>query len=261
MIKFAIKSLTAIAATTCALLLNAQSSNAQVNMKMLSEVAKSCQRDAVSVDYYQRMGVEKDGTTDLAESITNSQTRFIEMCIFDRYHYSLVNSNYPWLESTGEMLPGYPGSVAVAALVAQYPNSGYTSLGLLDCIATQDASSKECELARIPNLFLDGYKYRENFAYPYRNKYLIYVCQSCVVAHDDILSRQKILNSFIQWFLTLDKPQRRELMSMLGDETSELGLRAYTHVEASRAVVEYQEVRQRVQKQEQEKRRQELLGK
>ena len=259
MIKFTIKSLVAIAVTSSALLLTAQSSNAQVNMKMLSEVAKSCQEDAASVDYYQKMGIEQEGTQDLAESLKNDPTSFIKRCIFDRYHYSLVNSKFTWLQSTGEMLPGFPGSVAVAAIAAQFPN--YMHLKLLDCIVTQDASSKECELASIYNLSRGRYKHRENFGYPYRNQYLIYVCQSCVVTHDDILSKQKIMNSFIQWFLTLDKPQRRELMSILGDESSAQGLRDYTQSEASQAVIEYQEARERVQKQEQEKRRQELLGK
>lgn len=261
MIKFTIKSLVAIAVTISAVLLTAQSSNAQVNMKMLSEVAKSCQEDAASVDYYQKMGIKQVGTQDLAESLNNDPTSFIKRCIFDRYHYSLVNSKFTWLQSTGEMLPGYPGSVAVAAIAAQFPNEGYMHLKLLNCIVTQDASSKECELAIIPNLSLGRYKHRENFGYSYTNQYLIYVCQSCVVTHDDILSTQKIMNSFIQWFLTLDKPQRRELMSILGDESSAQGLRAYTHSEASQAVKEYQEARERVQKQEQEKRRQELLGK
>jgi hypothetical protein len=260
MIKFAINSLVTLAVTTYSFLLTAQSSNAQVNMKMLSEVAKSCQEDAGSVDYYQKMGIEREGTQDLAESLKNESTLFIEKCIFDRYHYSLVNSKYPWLQSTGEMLPGYPGSVAVAALAAQFPNQGYMHLKLLDCIVTQDASSKECELASIYYLYHNGYKYRENFSYS-QTSYLIYICQSCVVTHDDILSRQKIMNSFIQWFLTLDKPQRRELMSILGDENSAQGLRAYTHSEASQAVIEYQKARERVKKQEQQKRRQELLGK
>ncbi|MFN6454316.1 MAG: hypothetical protein RM022_019200 [Nostoc sp. EfeVER01] len=49
-------------------------------------------------------------------------------------------TKYPWLDSTGEILPGYPGSVIVGVLATLFGSSDKTFI--LDCIANQDVSSE-----------------------------------------------------------------------------------------------------------------------
>jgi hypothetical protein len=90
--------------------------------------------------------------------------------------------------------------------------------------------------------------------------YLPYVCPSCVVAHDEVSgSQEAILKAFIEWFIKLDKPQRREVISLLGDDNDST-LRHSLNNESEKAVEEYKETRGRVQQQEQERRKRELLG-
>ena len=69
-------------------------------------------------------------------------------------------------------------------------------------------------------------------------------------------SRDVILKAFIEWFLKLDKPQRREVIYLLGNDK----LRFSLYDESEKAVDNYQETRARVQHQEREQRRRELLG-
>ena len=95
----------------------------------------------------------------------------------------------------------------------------------------------------------------------YFAKYLIYVCPSCVVAHDEVSgSQEAILKAFIEWFLKLDKPQRREVISILGDEDEAIKLRYSLVNESTKAVEEYRKIRATTEQQEQEQRRRELLG-
>lgn len=254
--KVIVKSLIALFVTSSALLLTPKSSYAQVNMEILTNVAKSCQEDAASADYYKSMGFNHD---------TNDQAS-IESCVLARYHYSLVVSKFSWLPSTGEILPGYLSSVLVGMLAYRTSENGYR-VYLLDCIASQDASSKECMLT-LGNIALgskvrDGGKngYGQLYLSSSKEYYLVYVCPTCVVAHDEISgSQEQILSAFMKWFLTLDKPKRRELISLLGDD-EQAGNFNYKIIKESRlAVQEYREARKRVEQQERERRRQELLG-
>jgi hypothetical protein len=170
----------------------------------------------------------------------------------------LVISKFPWLVSSGYILPEYPASVVVGKLT--YGFSGYYPTHILDCIANDDPTSKECSFTRKHIAF--GTKIREAYNLDistFKATY-IYVCPSCVVAHDELSgSETKILNAFTQWFLTLDKPQRRELMSLLGDEEN-ASVRWSLKQESDEAVKEYLEARTRVEQQERERRRRELLG-
>lgn len=50
MINFTVKSLITLLVTSLALLLTSMRSDAQVNMKLLSQVAESCQKDTFSPD-------------------------------------------------------------------------------------------------------------------------------------------------------------------------------------------------------------------
>ncbi len=255
MMKFAIKSLITLVVTSSALFLAPMRSDAQVDINRLAEVAKSCQEDIFSSNYYKRMGFDTNNINYYLKNSYN-QEQAIRYCIFFRYHYFLALTKYPWLDSTGEILPGYPASVVAASLANIFGNSDKTSI--LDCIANQDVSSQECSLTK--SILGTGVYFRDSGKDWYIS-YKVNVCPSCVVAHDEVSgSREKILKAFIKWFFTLEKAQRRELISLLGDGDEARELRLVLIGESNAAVKKYLEVRQRVQEQEQEQRRQEVLG-
>ncbi|MBD2444520.1 hypothetical protein H6G25_15280 [Dolichospermum sp. FACHB-1091] len=228
-------------------------SDAQVNMKSLAEVADSCQEDVPSKKYYQQMLLD----------ISRIDNENLNECIYSRYHYSLILDKLPELASTGEILPGYPGSVAVGRLANNFNNYENPHYGskLLDCIIAKNISGDVCNKSKLS--ISDGQKYRSYSALisSWLSSYLPYVCPSCVMANDEVSgSREAILKAFIQWFIKLDKPQRREVISLLGDEDEARVLRQSLKNESQKAVGEYQETRARVWQQEQERRRRELLG-
>lgn len=242
--KFTVKGLIALFVTSSALFLTPMKSDAQVNMKSLAKVADSCQKDVPSKKYYQQMLLNFD------ESNNND----LEVCIYSRYHYSLILDKFPELASTGEILPGYPGSVAVGQLARTFSSYGHRTQ-LLDCIIANNISGNVCSMSR---MISKNSKYRTNGLI---SDYLPYVCPSCVVAHDEVSgSEEAILKAFIEWFIKLDKPQRREVISLLGDEDEAITLRRSLKNESEKAVEEYQETRARVEQQEQERRKRELLG-
>ncbi|MBD2567225.1 hypothetical protein [Anabaena lutea] len=243
--KFTVKGLIALFVTSSALFLTPMRSDAQVNMKTLAEVAKSCHKDVPSKEYYQQMLLNFN--SDLNE------------CIRSRYHYSLILDEFPELASTGEILPGYPGSVAVGQIASIFHSDGRWHL--LDCIIANDTSSDACWQSK--KKISEGGEYRYHFrANTNRiSYYLPYICPSCVVAHDEVSgSGEVILKAFMEWFMKLDKSQRREVISLLGDDDKARQLRELINDESEAAVKEYREARARVQQQEQERRRRELLG-
>jgi hypothetical protein len=254
MMKFTVKGLIALFVTSSALLLTPMRSDAQVNMKTLSEVAKSCQNDVFSTDYYKQMGL------DINVKSLNSNFFSLGNCLYARYHYSLVLSRFPWLSKTGEILPGYPGSVAVGQLangIIQRREYSPNSLGLLDCIITNDVSSYVCNQSRYAISHGSGVGFTDSSIGGINPSKLPYVCPSCVIAYKEVSgSGDVILKAFIEWFLKLDKPQRREVISLLGNDK----LRFSLYDESEKAVDKYQETRARVQQQEREQRRRELLG-
>ncbi|MEH1833996.1 MAG: hypothetical protein V7L29_18465 [Nostoc sp.] len=69
MMKFAVKSLITLVVTSSALLLTPMKSDAQVNMTRLAQVAKSCQEDIFSSNYYKRMGFD---TNSINQYLRNS---------------------------------------------------------------------------------------------------------------------------------------------------------------------------------------------
>lgn len=253
MINFKVKGLITLAVTSSALLLTPMRSDAQVNMKRLAQVAKSCQKDVLYPNYYKRMRLTSNY---IYFNDENENQRRITSCINSRYHYSLVLSIYPWLDSTGEILPGYPGSVVVGSL-AKYFDGVYHTTSILDCIANQDLSSEKCPL--VARFIASGTAFRN--VQSFDRYYTVNVCPSCVVAHDELSGSQKeIFKAFVQWFLTLEKTHRRELISLLGDGKEASELRYAIISESNAAANKYWEVRQGVEEQEQERRRQELLG-
>ncbi|QMS90000.1 hypothetical protein HUN01_21285 [Nostoc edaphicum CCNP1411] len=247
MIKFTVKGLIALFVTSSALFLTPMRSDAQVNMKTLAEVTESCQKDVSSKKYYQQM------LLNVAQWFNSD----LEECIYSRYHYSLILDKFTELASTGEILPGYPGSVAVGQLASTFSPYAYKRQ-LLDCIISNNPSSDVCNMSRMISNYTNS-KYRSDWYS--RSHYLPYVCPSCVVAHDEVSgSQETILKAFIEWFIKLDKPQRREVISLLGDDDEASQLIQSLNNDSEKAVEEYREARARVQQQEQERRRQELLG-
>ena len=191
--KFTVKGLITLFITSSALVLTPMRSDAQVNMKRLAEVADSCQKDVVSKSYYQQMRLDiNDGGLGDGD---------LGLCVESRYHYSLVLSQFPWLSSAGEIMPGYPAAVVIKHLADRA-----TLNGLLDCLVSQNASSSECGGTR--RYVSAGGNISGAYVSSYEAKYLIYVCPSCVVAYNYISGSQiAILKGFIEWFIKLDKPQ------------------------------------------------------
>ncbi len=250
---FTVQSLITLLLTSSALLLTPMRSDAQINMNRLAQVAKSCQEDVLSPNYYKRMGL---ASNNIYFNNKHANQEKITSCINSRYHYSLALTIYPWLDSTGEILPGYPGSVVVGSL-AYYFGGVYHTTSILDCIANQDLSNEQCSL--IANSIASGTAFK-NVQYVDRY-YTVNVCPSCAVAHDEVSgSREEIFKAFVQWFLTLEKTQRRELISLLGDGKEASELRYAIISKSNAAANKYWEVRQGVEEQEQERRRQEVLG-
>jgi len=245
--KFTVKSFVALCTTSLTLLLMSTKSNATVNIKILSQVVKSCQKDVISDVYYQKAGLNFNQLS------KNAVGSILESCIQNRYHYSLVLYQFPWLNSAGEIIPGYPASVVIEKLVTDQYN-----IGLVDCFASHDRDPYSNECQRITNEIAGDYKLTDSNMY---QSYLIYVCPSCVVAYNDVSgSRKEIFQAFIQWFLRIDKPHRRELISILGDDSKAVQLRNLLMNESSEAVQKYREIRAKVEQQEKERRRRELLG-
>ncbi|MBN3888251.1 MAG: hypothetical protein HWQ43_03420 [Nostoc sp. JL31] len=141
--------------------------------------------------------------------------------------------------------------------------SNIPDIKLLDCLASQDASSKECDETMLKSIARDSaISSCQDVDSRHFNGdcYLVYVCPSCVISHNEISSRRMILNAFIKWFIALDNKQRREIISVLRDENESKHLSGQILEEAFTAALKYEEVKQRVDEQEQERRRQELLG-
>ncbi|MEH1939146.1 MAG: hypothetical protein V7L01_02865 [Nostoc sp.] len=261
MIKSTAKSLITLVVISSVLLLIPMKSDAQVNMNRLIQVAKSCQKEAPSIKYYQKMGIGIDINT--INYIQNEKIELIRNCINYRYHYSLVVSKFPWLSSSGQIMPGYLGSVAVGSLV--FWLQGKTPTSVLDCISSQNAASQQCSLTK--NFMGYDQELRcfdrclDSRSHQVLGLYEVHVCPSCVVAHDEVSGSQlEILQAFIKWFLKLDQAKRREILSILADNSKAYNLRLLIKNESGSAVKKYREAVQRVEKQEQERRRRELLG-
>lgn len=241
---YLLKPLLMIFATATAILLTPKMTFAQVDYSLLTEVAKSCQEDALSPQYYK--------SADINFSEMTKTSPYIEYCIKARYFHSLVSSKLPWLASKGEIVPGYLGSVAVS-LMALHSDQNYEYTDLLNCIISQDGSSQVCRTSALK--YLSWLSWNTKLSGHHLDG--AYICPSCVVASNDVSSEEKMADAFIQWFLTLDKPQRRDVISLLLNVNIRVGIL----MNNNEAVSKYREIRQRVEQQEQEQRRIDLLGK
>lgn len=279
---FLFKSIVVTCVTGIAILLTPKASLAQVNMSLLTEIVQSCQKDVFSSQYYQQLGHQVSINPNYSGE---EDYGYLNWCIESRYFHSLVISNLPWLASTDDMLPGYPGSVAVSQIAfVLSPNSrrlertSYTHswlsldpLNFLDCLASQDPDSEPCSepshskqtLTRLISLypeaaFTDSRKL-DLFTDPY-DAFYAYICPSCYVAYNNYPSRRKLVGSFIEWFMKLEPSRRRELMSILGNEQTQENNRQNMQKEAIAAWREYQEIRKNIAQQEQEQKRRALFG-
>ena len=257
------KSSIAACITSVAILSTAKASMAQVDMSFLTEVAESCQKDVFSEEYYQQMGINE-----VVSPTSEDSDYYVDNCIKSRYFYLLVISKLPWLVSTNEMLPGYLGSVAISRIA--YEND-FNQSNMLDCLASKNKDSQECTNSSFDrNTFYNSFlskdasrKFDSIIGYPndiQPTLRLAYTCPSCVIAYNNNPSRRQMIGAFIEWFTKLKPSQKKELMSILGDEEAQLANRTSMRKEADKAWNEYTALRQRLTEEEKEQRRRELLG-
>lgn len=253
---FVSKNIIAACVAGVTILCTPKASVAQVDMSLLTEVANSCKRDVFSTEYYQQLGhKDKVNTNDYAANW------YLSDCIQSRYLYSQVLYKFPWLASTEEMLPGYPGSVAVSLIT--YINDGSD---IIDCLASQDKNSEECSesdsLKALYRGYIDG-MYKMNLmntgGQGKKDNSYGYMCSSCYVAYNNYPSGRKMIGAFIEWFMGLEPSHRKELMSILGDEETARTNRDSMYEEATRAWYEYEDTRERIAEEEKAQRRRELF--
>ena len=257
---FVLKSLIATCVTGIAVLLTPKTSVAQVNMGLLSEVVGSCQKDVYSLEYYN----EKLGLTHITY-VTKNWEQGEQYCISSRYFHSLVLSKLPWLASAGEMLPGYPGSVAVSqiaiTMIPRLYRIPYTQINypnkFLDCLITQNSYSEECTNTGYG--WYAGGNPDDSVKRDSAHSMIAWMCPSCYVAYNNYPSAKRMVGSFIEWFMKLEPSHRKELMSILGDEQTQRNNRVNMRKEARRAWEEYKVIRKRIAEEDKEQRRRELF--
>jgi hypothetical protein len=215
-------------------------SQAQVNKKLLSDVIKSCHRD-MNVEYFEKMGMKEF----YLGYFNNNPTRFRRDCVKYRYRHMALINRLPWLPYSGDTIPGYSGSVALNEILLSniYWNSrtDYANR-VLSCLVDQDPNSSYC-----------------SFMWDRSNKYdpqdmVPYVCPKCTVAYNDSSSLE-MRKGILQWFLLLDKPKRRELASAFGSSL-------YQEVENEgwQALQAYDDALKKIEEDDKEQRRRNLLG-
>jgi hypothetical protein len=218
-------------------------SQAQVNKKLLSDVIKSCHRD-MNDEYFKKMGTR---------IYPSSQTDWI--CIYRRYYYGSVIEQLPWLSSSGEILPNYLASVAVANI--SFP-SQVSENTIIECLTKKTFSrGSECSwIWRMNDIRFDGHTQYKNYSEFYlAQEFLPYVCPKCVVIHDDS-SESELGRGFINWFLSLDKSKRRDVVSFLSSGNIRQDLQNKTGM-AMRA---YRDALEKIEQDDKEQRRRNLLG-
>jgi hypothetical protein len=221
---------------------------AQVNKQLLSDVIKSCQRD-MSIDYFKRMGIL------VRELNTEPSSWRQKNCIWQRYYYVSVIEQLPWLPNSGEIMPGYSASVALSLISGENSANLPTEEKILECVTSKDFDGgNECSWIKI-KLYYDE-QYRKIHVGTALDKFLPNVCPKCVVAHDDA-SRSELNRGFINWFLSLDKSKRRDVVSLVsyGSEMQRnLGNKTRMAGQA------YEDALKKIEQDDKEQRRRNLLG-
>ena len=222
---------------------------AQVNKQLLSDVIKSCQRD-MSIDYFMRMGIL------VGKLNTEPSSQSQKKCISVRYYYGSVIEQLPWLPDSGEIVPGYSASVALSFLSRQ---SRRTEEKILECVTSKDFDGRnECSWIKIKlyyNYIDEQYRKIRQIVDTEADKFLPNVCPKCVVAHDDA-SRSELNRGFINWFLSLDKSKRRDVVSFLSSND----IRQNLYNKTLMAFQAYQDALTKIEQDEKAQRRRNLLG-
>jgi hypothetical protein len=257
---FILKSLVTTCVASVAIFSTPKASFAQVDMSLLTEVATSCQQDVFSTEYYQQLGLNSEFNLD--DYSKGEIDNHLSQCIKSRYFYSLVSYKFPWLASTEEMLPGYPGFAAVSLIADNDYGTSYSGefdSGIIDCLVSQDENSNECSLSyNLRGLYSGEIDSLNKLSNVYNTSY-IYACPSCYVTYNNYPSGKRMIGAFIKWFMGLEPSHRKELVSILGDEQTARINRANMNHEADKAWSEYTEIRKRIAEEEKEQRRRELF--
>ena len=231
-------------------------SQAQVNKQLLSDVIKSCQRD-MSIDYFMRMGIL------VRELNTEPSSQSQKTCIWLRYYYGSVIEQLPWLPDSGEIVPGYSASVALSSIAGSVALSSIagsaTEEKILECVTSKDFDGRnECSWIKIKlyyNYIDEQYRKIRQIVDTEADKFLPNVCPKCVVAHDDA-SRSELNRGFINWFLSLDKSKRRDVVSFLSSND----IRRNLYNKTLMAATAYQDALTKIEQDEKAQRRRNLLG-
>ena len=89
-----------------------------------------------------------------------------------------------------------------------------------------------------------------------QSKFLPNVCPKCVVTHDDA-SRSELNRGFINWFLSLDKSKRRDVVSLVS-YNSEMNQNLWNKMRMAQQA--YEDALKKIEQDKQEQRRRDLLG-
>jgi hypothetical protein len=237
-------SLAMLTFSTMSLFLQAPT-QAQVNKQLLSDVIKSCQRD-MSIDYFMRMGIL------VRELNTEPSSQSQKRCIWARYYYGSVIEQLPWLPDSGEIVPGYSASVALSS----YRAGSATEEKILECVTSKDFDGRnECSWIGIKLDYYSVKQYRKLEVSTVLGLFIPNVCPKCVVAHDDA-SKSEINRGFINWFLSLDKSKRRDVVSLLSSNDIQQNLLSKVRM----AVQAYEDALTKIEQDEKAQRRRNLLG-
>ncbi|MEG3438568.1 hypothetical protein V0288_15660 [Pannus brasiliensis CCIBt3594] len=271
MIKHIVKTLLTTCVASFTLQLVASKTLAQVDMTRLGQVISTCRRDAQSEQYY--LNIKIPNNFILNENHQKYARVYIEECLKYRYHYLTILSKLPWLTSAEETLPKFPASVAVAMTVAGTSGrSNEAIMTMIDCMASKNSNSNDCKNTTfsylLPFLSSTG-DYRPLVTWFFKHcpmerpyscnevvNYYIYVCPSCTVIYDDNPNDRIILQAFIDWFFAQSVEYRKEIVALIKNNS----LREQLNAEADQAVTQYREILTRLQEQERERRRREMLG-
>ena len=242
-------------------------SQAQVNKKLLSDVIKSCNRD-MNPEYFEGMGIPRKyydrGTNyELNDLLDNSVLGQRRNCILYRYRHMSLIGKMNWLPYSGDILPKYSASVAISQIMLK---GGADRERIIECLSSKDINSENCNwISSLRLRYGNDSLYRE-YGFMYIVNYLsdtgtgeaflMYVCPRCVVAHDES-SDVEMKRGFINWFLSLDVSKRREIVNALAFGSS---LNQEVKNESWRALQAYDDALKKIEQDDKEQRRRNLLG-
>jgi len=225
-------------------------SQAQVNKKLLSEVIKSCHRD-MNTDYFKRIGMRLIDRDTIGARAN---------CVNFRYKHLALIEQLPWLPYSGEVIDGYSASVVVTEILSRRSRDNSHSSNeqgdrLTLCLIDQDPKSSNC-VSTLKSVFSVG-GYENEQAGNYIGSIgliLAYICPKCVIASNDS-SSFKIQKGFLNWFLSLDKAKRREIVSAF-----ESSLDKDLEYQGRNAEQVYTDALKKIEQDDKEQRRRNLLG-